>query len=165
MLESGNIPVLNGSQGIYAQKQGKIKNYLDKHRLNTEKGEIVDNSEEIGDSDLFNRYFLSMSTVSVKVMNPSTAEWEEVITQVSFSSYQRNLINTFPIESMIALIQKNGIDFFMRLRLVTWSLKASQTFNTLRSKTASFEKIIWQKRHFWHKSHRFGYFFLKIIVP
>ena len=85
MLESGNIPVLNGSQGIYAQKQGKIKNYLDKHRLNTENGEIVDNSEDT-DIDLFNRYFLSLSTVVVKVMNPSTAEWEEVITQANYTS-------------------------------------------------------------------------------
>ena len=92
MLESGNIPVLNGSQGIYAQKQGKIKNYLDKHRLNTEKGETVDNSEEIGDSDLFNRFFLSMSSVSVKVMNPSTAEWEEVITQANL--YSPSTLNT-----------------------------------------------------------------------
>ena len=92
MLESGNISVLNGSQGIYAQKQGKIKNYLDKHRLNTEKGEIVDNSEDICDTDLFNRYFLSMSTVSVKVMNPSTAEWEEVITQANL--YSPSTLNT-----------------------------------------------------------------------
>ena len=92
MLESGNIPVLNGSQGIYAQKQGKIKTYLDKHRLNTERGEIVDNSEDICDTDLFNRYFLSMSTVSVKVMNPSTAEWEEVITQANL--YSPSTLNT-----------------------------------------------------------------------
>ena len=111
MLESGNIPVLNGSQGIYAQKQGKIKTYLDKHRLNTERGEIVDNSEDICDTDLFNRYFLSMSTVSVKVMNPSTAEWEEVITQVSFSSCQQNLLKTFQIETMIALITKIDLIF------------------------------------------------------
>ena len=37
---------------------------------------------------------------------------------VSFSSCQRNLIKTFQIEAMIALIKKKGIDFFTRL--VKW---------------------------------------------
>ena len=40
------------------------------------------------------------------------------VTRVSFSSCQRNLIKTFQIEGMIALIKKNGFDFFMRL--VKW---------------------------------------------
>ena len=37
---------------------------------------------------------------------------------VSFSSCQRNLIKTFQIEGMIALIRKIGFEFFMRL--VKW---------------------------------------------
>ena len=41
-----------------------------------------------------------------------------MVRNVSFSSCQRNLIKTFQIEAMIALINKKGIGFFTRL--VKW---------------------------------------------
>ena len=49
--------------------------------------------------------------------------------RVSFSSCQRNLIKTFQIEDMIALITKSDLDFFFRL--VKWpkiAVKKSQNF-------------------------------------
>ena len=57
---------------------------------------------------------------------------EDTVSAVSFSSFQENLIKTFQIEGMIALITKMTLIFFVRP--VKWpkiAVKKSQNFQKL----------------------------------
>ena len=57
---------------------------------------------------------------------------------VSFSSIQRNLIKTFPIEAMIALITKMALHIGFFLRRVKWpkiAVKKANFFKNFRNKS------------------------------
>ena len=89
-------------------------------------------------SKLFIHDFLWNSTFDWIIARSCGNNYSSLFMPVIFSSCQQNLIKTFQIESMIALITKMTLIFF--LRLVKWPKKLSKKakiFRNFRNKSSS----------------------------